>query len=149
MRWTLAQWGVAVIALFHVIEAITMLLSGRLSFAIGPSMQVLGMDMNGWHAVAGLLLFVPGLVCATRRSWAVAYLLVASLGGIVPGIWCFFSTRVMWLLVMPHQVSSGVIHLVIAAIMIVIALIQVRIDGGLARSLDGIPAVSRRLERTA
>lgn len=145
MRWTVAQWGLLVISLLELAKILVALVSG-VSFAIGPSVQVLGMDVNGWHAVAGLLLFGPGLVFAARRSWAVAYLLVASVGGIVPGVWALFSTRVMWLLVMPHNVLSGVLHLVMAAIMIALALIQVRIDGGLARSLDGIPAISRRLE---
>lgn len=148
MRWTVAQWGLLIISLMELAKALVMLMSG-LSFAIGPSTEFLGMDYNGWHAIAGLLLFGPGLVFATRKSWAVAYLLIAAVGGAIPGIWCFFSTRVLWILVMPHNISSGISHMVMAAIMIAIALIQVRIDGGLARSLDGIPAIRRRLEGAA
>jgi hypothetical protein len=41
-----------IICVFHVVQAV----------------QILGMDYNGWHAVAGLALFGPGLIFAMRKS---------------------------------------------------------------------------------
>ena len=76
------------------------------SFATGPdapTVQVLGMDYNGWHAVAGLALFGPGLVFAMRKSWSVLYLLVAAVAGALPGVWAFFSHQVAYVFTFPQQ----------------------------------------------
>ncbi|BBX02528.1 hypothetical protein BST36_11310 [Mycolicibacterium moriokaense] len=56
MRWSFAQFGLLIICVFHV----------------APTVQILGMDYNGWHAVAGLALFGPGLIFAMRKSWSSA-----------------------------------------------------------------------------
>jgi len=80
---------------FHVIQAVIGFVAEP-SFATGPdapTVQVLGMDYNGWHAVAGLALFGPGLVCVLRKSWSVLYLLAAAVVGALPGIWAFSHTR--------------------------------------------------------
>lgn len=87
------------------------------------------------HAVAGLALFVPGLVCATRKSWAVLYLLIAAIAGALPGIWAFFSHRVAVVFTFPHNITDAVVHLVTAAVMVAVACVQIRLDGGLKNSL--------------
>src|SRR5918997_1849956 len=59
-------------------------------FAIGEdatSELVLGVDMNGWHAVSGFLVAIPGLVAALRASWAGLFNLAAAGSLIAPGIW--------------------------------------------------------------
>ncbi len=108
------------------------------SFAIGPTaptVQLFGMDYNGWHAVAGLALFAPGLVFAMRKSWSVLYLLLAAIAGALPGIWAFFSHRVAFVFTFPNNVTDAVVHLVTAAIMVAVAAVQIRMDGGLKQSL--------------
>lgn len=131
--WTFAQYGLLVIAVFHVAQAIVGFIAEP-SFATGPdapTVQILGMDYNGWHAVAGLALFGPGLFFCRRNSWAVLYLLVAAVAGAVPGIWAFFSQQVAFVFAFPNNTTDAVVHLVTAAIMLTIAAIQIRIDGGL------------------
>jgi len=138
--WTFAQRGLLAICVLHVIQAIVGYLAEP-SFAIGPdapTTPVLGMDYNGWHALAGFALFAPGLYFATRRSWAVAYLLLAAVAGMLPGVWALFSHNVAWILHFPNNTTDAVVHLVTGAVMIAIALVQVRRDGGLKASLTDL-----------
>ncbi|OBA96473.1 hypothetical protein A5662_17870 [Mycobacteriaceae bacterium 1482268.1] len=142
MKWSFAQIGVLIIAAFHVIQAVIGFIVEP-SFATGPdapTAQVMGMDYNGWHAVAGLALFGPGLVFALRKSWSVLYLFIAGVAGALPGIWAFFSHQVAYVFAFPNNTADAVVHLVTAAVMIAVALIQVRIDGGLRNSLADLHA---------
>lgn len=137
MRWSFAQIGLLIICAFHVVQAVIGLVINP-SFATGPTaptVQLLGMDYNGWHAVAGLALFAPGLVFATRKSWAVLYLLLAAIAGALPGIWAFFSHQVAVVFTFPNNVTDGVVHLVTAVVMLAVAAVQIRLDGGLRNSL--------------
>lgn len=137
MRWSFAQVGLVIICVFHVIQAVVGFILNP-SFATGPdapTVQLLGMDYNGWHAVAGLALFAPGLVCALRKSLAVLYLLLAAIAGALPGIWAFFSHQVAFVFNFPNNTVDAVVHLVTAAIMVAVAAVQIRMDGGLRNSL--------------
>ncbi|OBB79223.1 hypothetical protein A5760_21050 [Mycobacterium colombiense] len=137
MRWSFAQVGLVIICVFHVIQAVVGFILNP-SFATGPdapTVQLLGMDYNGWHAVAGLALFTPGLVCALRKSLAVLYLLLAAIAGALPGIWAFFSHQVAFVFNFPNNTVDAVVHLVTAAIMVAVAAVQIRMDGGLRNSL--------------
>lgn len=137
MRWSFAQIGLLVICAFHVVQAVIGLIINP-SFATGPTaptVQLLGMDYNGWHAVAGLALFGPGLVFALRKSWSVLYLLLAAVAGALPGIWAFFSHQVAFVFTFPNNTTDAVVHLLTAAVMVAVAAVQIRMDGGLRNSL--------------
>lgn len=143
MKWSVAQAGLLIISVLHVIQAIVGFIAEP-SFATGPdapTVQILGMDYNGWHAVAGLALFGPGLVFARRKSWSVLYLLAAAIAGALPGIWAFFSRQVAFVFAFPNNVTDAVVHLVTAAVMVAVAVIQIRIDGGLRNSLADLRTV--------
>jgi hypothetical protein len=137
VRWSFAQIGLLIICIVHVIQAVIGFILEP-SFATGPTaptVQLLGMDYNGWHAVAGLALFGPGLVFALRKSWSVLYLLLTAVAGALPGIWAFFSQQVAYIFTFPNNTTDAVVHLVTAAIMVAVAGIQIRMDGGLRGSL--------------
>ncbi len=137
MRWSFAQVGLLVISAFHVIQAVIGFIAEP-SFATGPgapTVQILGMDYNGWHAIAGLALFAPGLIFALRKSWSVLYLLAAAVAGALPGIWAFFSNQVAFVFTFPNNTIDAIVHMVSAAVMIAVAAVQIRIDGGLRNSL--------------
>lgn len=137
MRWSIAQWGLLIISALHVIQAVVGFIAEP-SFATGPgapTVQVLGMDYNGWHAVAGLALFAPGLVFALRKSWSVLYLVAAAAAGVLPGIWALFSHQVAYVFTFPHNLTDAVVHVVTAAVMLTVAVVQIRIDGGVRHSL--------------
>ena len=137
MRWSFAQVGLLIICAFHVIQAVIGLIVEP-SFATGPNaptVQLLGMDYNGWHAVAGLALFAPGLVFAIRKSWSVLYLILAAIAGALPGIWAFFSHQVALVLSFPNNTTDAMVHLVTAVVMLAVAFVQIRMDGGFRNSL--------------
>ncbi|WP_135459569.1 DUF4383 domain-containing protein [Mycobacterium sp. DL99] len=139
-RWSFAQWGLLIISLFHVVQAIIGFIAEP-SFAIGPdapTTPILGMDYNGWHAVAGLALFGPGLVLCWRKSWAVLYLLLAAVAGALPGIWAFFSNQVAYIFAFPNNITDAVVHMATAALMLAVAGVQIYRDGGLRNSLSGL-----------
>ncbi len=136
-NWSFAQWGLLVISVFHLTQAIIGFIAEP-SFATGPgapTVQILGMDYNGWHALAGLALFGPGLVFCLRKSWSVLYLLVGAVAGGLPGVWALFSHQVAYVFTFPHNITDAVVHFVTAAVMAGVAVIQIRLDGGLRRSL--------------
>lgn len=136
-QWSFAQWGLLTISLFHVIQAIIGLFIEP-SFAIGPdapTAQILGMDFNGWHSLAGLGLFGPGLVLCLWKSWSVLYLLLAGVAGALPGIWAFFSNQIAYVFAFPNNITDAIVHLVTAAMMFSIAAVQIRRDGSLRNSL--------------
>jgi hypothetical protein len=135
--WTFAQWGLLIICIVHLIQAVIGFIAEP-SFATGPgapTAQIFGMDYNGWHAVAGLALFGPGLVFCLRNSWAVLYLLAAAVAGGLPGVWALFSHQVAYVFTFPNNITDAIVHFVTAAIMAAVAGIQIRRDGGLRASL--------------
>ncbi|WKG03441.1 DUF4383 domain-containing protein [Mycolicibacterium sp. HK-90] len=137
-RWSFAQWGLFIISLFHVVQAIVGFIAEP-SFATGPdapTVQIFGMDYNGWHAVAGLALFGPGLLLCRRKSWAVLYLLLAAVAGALPGIWAFFSNQVAYIFAFPNNTTDAIVHLATAAVMLAVAGVQIYHDGGLRNSLS-------------
>jgi hypothetical protein len=137
VKWSIAQVGLLIISALHVIQAVIGFIVEP-SFATGPdapTVQLLGMDYNGWHAVAGLALFGPGLVFAMRKSWSVLYLIAAAIAGALPGIWAFFSTQVAFVFTFPNNVTDAIVHLVTAAVMLAVAAVQIRVDGGIRNSL--------------
>ncbi|OBK71928.1 DUF4383 domain-containing protein [Mycobacterium sp. 1274761.0] len=149
MKWSFAQIGVLIIAAFHVIQAVVGLIMEP-SFATGPgapTVQLLGMDYNGWHAVAGLALFAPGFVFALRKSWSVLYLLIGAVAGALPGVWALFSHQVAYVFTFPNNTVDAVVHFVTAAVMIAVAVIQIRIDGGWRNSLADLHTPSTRNAR--
>ncbi len=140
MKWSVAQVGLLIICVLHVIQAVIGFILEP-SFATGPgapTVQLFGMDYNGWHAVAGLALFAPGLVFARRKSWSVLYLILAAAAGALPGIWAFFSHQVAFVFSFPNNTTDAVVHLVTAAVMVAVAVIQIRMDGGLRNSLKDL-----------
>jgi hypothetical protein len=137
VKWSFAQIALLIICALHVIQAVIGLILEP-SFATGPdapTVQLLGMDYNGWHAVAGLALFAPGLAFARRKSWSVLYLLLAAIAGALPGIWAFFSHQVAFIFTFPNNTTDAVVHLATGAVMAAAAAVQIRIDGGLRNSL--------------
>lgn len=150
MKWSFAQVGLLIIAAYHVIQSVIGFILEP-SFATGPdapTAQLFGMDYNGWHAVAGLALFAPGFVFALRKSWSVLYLLVAAVGGAVPGIWAFFSNQVAVIFAFPNNVTDAIVHLVTSAVMIAVAVIQIRLDGGLKNSLADLRSTDQTTRKT-
>jgi hypothetical protein len=73
--------------------------------------RVLGVDMNGWHAVSGFLVAIPALLVASRPRLAALYITVASFSLIATGVWALFSTQVAGgLFAFPNNGTDAALH---------------------------------------
>ncbi|MBF6174308.1 DUF4383 domain-containing protein [Nocardia blacklockiae] len=139
-RWSFLQWAVFVVGIAHVAWAVAGWIAEP-SFAVGehaPATPVLGMDYNGWHAVAGLLLFTPALAAALRKTWAAWYCVIAALGGgFAVGLWALFSDHVL-MFSFPHHHMDAIEHLVTGVVLLGLVGVQAVRDGGV-RPVLGLP----------
>ncbi|WP_280266021.1 DUF4383 domain-containing protein [Nocardia wallacei] len=142
-EWSFLQWAVLVVGVVHIVWAIVGWIAEP-SFALGhhaPTTPVLGMDYNGWHAVAGLLLFTPALVAALRKSWSAWYCVVAAVGGgFVVGIWALFSHQVL-IFSFPNHRLDAIEHIATGVILLALVAIQAVRDGSLRATL-GLPSAA-------
>lgn len=131
-RWSFLQWAVLVIGVVHIVWAIAGWVAEP-SFELGEhasATPVLGMDYNGWHAVAGLLLFGPALIVATRKSWSAWYCVLAGVGGgFAVGVWALFSDHVL-IFSFPNHITDAIEHMATGAVLLAIVAVQVVRDGG-------------------
>jgi hypothetical protein len=91
-------------------------------FAAGDSAtaeRVLGVDMNGWHAVSGFLVAGPALFAALRPSWS-ALVGLASAGALIAtGIWALADNQVAaGLFYFPNNEADAFLHFGTSAIFI-------------------------------
>jgi hypothetical protein len=95
-------------------------------FAVGAgatSVKVLAVDMNGWHAVSGFLVGIPGLVATWRRRWSAFFVVQAAIALSATAIWALLSTRpVGGLFYFPGNVADAILHFATSAIFVAGAL---------------------------
>lgn len=79
--------------------------------ADATSVRVLGVDMNGWHAVSGFLIAIPGFFAALRRAWAGLFDLAAAGALLSTAVWAALSTQVAGgLFYFPHGGADALLH---------------------------------------
>jgi hypothetical protein len=83
-------------------------------FSTGDSVtseRVLGVDMNGWHALSGFLVAVPALMLATRPHLVARFLPLAAGGLIATAVWALFSTKIAGgLFYFPNNETDALLH---------------------------------------
>ena len=73
--------------------------------------RVLGVDMNGWHAVSGFLVAVPALLLLPRPDLLARFLPLAAGGLIVTAVWALFSTELAGgLFYFPNNETDALLH---------------------------------------
>jgi hypothetical protein len=73
--------------------------------------RVLGVDMNGWHAVSGLLVAVPAMLMASRPHLVARFLPLAAGGLIATAVWALFSTKLAGgLFYFPNNETDALLH---------------------------------------
>jgi uncharacterized membrane protein YjjB (DUF3815 family) len=129
-EWTFAQKGIVVLAAVQLLWALAGFVAEP-SFQLGdqaPTEQVLWVDFNGYHALAGLLLFGPAFYFARRSDWALYYAIYAAGALIVTGIWALFEQQPAWVFTFPNNVNDAIFHLVGGAFFAAVAAIQLGQD---------------------
>jgi Domain of unknown function (DUF4383) len=93
--------------------------------------RVLGVDMNGWHAVSGFLVAVPVLLVATRPR-AAALLVAAAAGSLIAtGIWALLDTQVAaGLFYFPNNETDALLHFGTATIFLIGASHHLLVESG-------------------
>lgn len=91
-----------------------------------PTERVLWVDFNGYHALAGLLLFAPAFYFALRPDWAVYYAIYVAVALYVTGIWAFFTEQPAWVFTFPNNHSDAIFHLATGTLFAIVALIGLR-----------------------
>lgn len=99
-------------------------------FAIGDAASselVLGVDMNGWHAVSGFLVAIPGLVAASRPQFAFVFNIAAAASLIATGVWALLSEQVAGgLFYFPNGVGDALLHFGTSAVFVAGAISYLR-----------------------
>jgi hypothetical protein len=128
--WTLAQKGVLAVCVFQLAWSLAgFIAEPTFDFGDGAATEsVLWVDFNGVHALSGLLLFGPGLIFATRPAWALLYAMAASGGLVVTGLWALASTEPAYVFSFPNNERDAVLHLATAAVLGIIAAVQLARD---------------------
>jgi hypothetical protein len=81
------------------------------------SKVVLGVDMNGWHALSGFLVALPAFWFATRPYRAAIFVPLAAGSLIATAIWALLDTRpVAGLFYFPHTSGDAWLHFAVASI---------------------------------
>jgi hypothetical protein len=116
---TPVQWAAVVGSLVVLLWSVPGLIVNP-DFAVGDDAtaeRVLGVDMNGWHAVSGFLIAVPGLLVATRPHLAAVFVLFAAGGLIATAVWALVETQLAGgLFYFPHNETDAFFHLGTSAI---------------------------------
>ena len=113
--WTVAQHFAIWIGLFTVV-------TGLIGMAINPDFAVgddataetFIVDWNGWHAVAALLVGIPGLAIAWLPGLAVPYLAYRAITDAGAGLWAALDDHPLGVLYLPTA-GDAILHAVLAA----------------------------------
>ena len=118
------DWSVA--AHFSIWLGLITVFMGVVGLAINPDFAVgddataeslMGVDWNGWHGVAALLVGLPGLAPALRgyERLAVPYLIYRAVTDAGVALWAALDDRPLGVLYLPTS-GDVVFHLIVAAV---------------------------------
>jgi len=107
------QWAAILGSIAVLVWSIPGLIANP-DFAVGDAAtaeRVLGVDMNGWHALSGFLVAIPGFVAALRASWSGLFTLAAAGSLIATGVWALIDEQVAGgLFYLPNQTADALLH---------------------------------------
>jgi hypothetical protein len=113
------QWAAVLGALAVLVWSVPGLIVNP-DFAVGEqasAVRVLGVDMNGWHAVSGFLVAIPALLAAPRPNLAAIVCLAAGASLIATAVWALLDTQLAGgLLNFPNNEADALLHVGTASI---------------------------------
>ncbi len=119
--FTPVQWAAVAGSLVVLVWSVPGLIVNP-DFATGDAataVRVLGVDMNGWHAVSGFLVAVPALLMATRPNLVARFLPLVAASLLATAGWALFSTTLAGgLFYFPNNETDALLHVATSAIFI-------------------------------
>jgi hypothetical protein len=114
--WTVAQHFAVWIGVFTTVTGLIGLAINP-DFAVGDdaTAEAFIVDWNGWHAIAAILVGVPGLAIAWLPRLAVPYLGYRAVTDGAVAVWAALDDRPLGVLYLPTS-SDAILHLTIAAV---------------------------------
>lgn len=114
--WTVAQHFAIWIGLFTTVTGLIGLAINP-DFAVGDDATAASfiVDWKGWHAVAAILVGVPGLAIAWFPGLAIPYLVYRAATDAGVGLWAVLDDRPLGVLFLPTS-GDAILHVVIAAV---------------------------------
>jgi hypothetical protein len=92
-------------------------------FAIGDdasSKLVLGVDMNGWHAVSGFLVAIPGFLVARRPYLAAVFCAASAASLLATAVWAVAEEHAVGgLFYFPNATGDALLHVATSLIFVV------------------------------
>jgi hypothetical protein len=114
--WTVAQHFAIWIGLFTtVIGVIGMAMNPDFAIGDDATAETFIVDWNGWHAVAAILVGVPGLAIAWFPGLAVPYLAYRAVTDAGVAVWAALDDRPLGVLYLPTS-GDAILHAVFAAV---------------------------------
>ena len=115
------EWSVAIHFAFWLGVYTTVM--GLIGFAINPDFAVgddataetFIVDWNGWHAVAALLVGIPGLLIPWAARLAVPYLVYRAVTDAGAGLWAALDDHPFGVLYLPTA-GDAILHVALAAV---------------------------------
>ena len=97
------------------------------NFTIDPPVakRFLGIDVNGWHMVVAMVLYVPGLFFLRETAETQWYTVVAIFGTLLPSVWMLFDRTPLGLLAFPHVVPDFIYHVVSTAVLAAVLAVHI------------------------
>ncbi len=115
--WTVAQKFAIGLGVFTTLFGLVGLAANP-DFAVGDDAtadSILGVDWNGWHGVAAILVGAPGLAIAWLPALAIPYLAYRALTDAAVGLWAFLDDRPLGVLFLPTN-GDAILHIAVAAV---------------------------------
>ncbi|MEK6327061.1 MAG: DUF4383 domain-containing protein [Actinomycetota bacterium] len=79
--------------------------------------RVLAVDMNGWHALSGFLVAIPGFLVAPRPRLSALFVMAAAGSLIATGVWALLDNQVAaGLFYFPNNEADALLHFGTSAI---------------------------------
>jgi hypothetical protein len=118
--WSFLLVGILVLVVINTAWAIAGLIANP-SFATGDAVtyvRVLGVDFNGWHALAGLVVFLPGFYLLVRPDLARVYAVAVAVALVPSGLIALATSRPLGIFPYEHQLAEVAYHVVTAALFV-------------------------------
>ena len=128
-RGTLAQRASIAIGAFYVFSGVAgLVVNPDFGTGTGTSADQFIIDWNGWHAVLTLMLAATAFAAATRPAWATGFQAYNVFANSTTAVWALFDKTPLGILDLPNVATDVVLHVVVAAVSVVVVVLQLRRD---------------------